>query len=67
MLAIMKKELKSYFLSPIGYVTIGIFLIICSIFFYITSIDYGVVDLTNLFYCVALYGLMFITTLITMR
>ena len=66
MLAIMKKELKSYFLSPIGYVTIGIFLIICSIFFYITSIDYGVVDLTNLFYCVALYGLMFMTPLITM-
>ena len=66
MLAIMKKELKSYFLSPIGYVTIGIFFIICSIFFYITSIDYGVVDLTNLFYCVALYGLMFITPLITM-
>ena len=27
MLAVMKKELKSYFFSPIGYVVIGIFLL----------------------------------------
>ena len=27
MRAILKKELKSYFLSPIGYVVIGIFLL----------------------------------------
>ena len=31
---VLKKELKSYFLSPIGYICIGIFLIIFSIFFY---------------------------------
>ena len=29
--AIIKKELKNYFLSPIGYVFIGLFLIICNI------------------------------------
>lgn len=66
MLAIIKKELKSHFLSPIGYVVIGIFLAAFSAFFYITSIEPASIDLTNLFYCVALYGLMFIIPLITM-
>lgn len=33
MFAVMKKEFKSYFLSPIGYIFIGIFLFILSIFF----------------------------------
>ena len=33
MFAIMKKEFKSYFLSPVGYIFIGISLIIFSIFF----------------------------------
>ena len=56
--AVIKKELKNYFLSPIGYVVIGIFLII-----FITTPS---VDLANLFYCVAFYGLMFIAPLLTM-
>ena len=64
--AIIKKELKNYFLSPIGYVVIGIFLIAFSAFFYLTTIDRSSVDLTFLFYYTALYGLMFITPLLTM-
>lgn len=35
MWAIIKKEVKTYFLSPIGYVFIGIFLIAFSISFYL--------------------------------
>jgi ABC-2 type transport system permease protein len=66
MLAIIKKELKNYFLSPIGYIVIGIFLIAFSAFFYLTSIQSASVDLTYLFYYTALYGLMFITPLVTM-
>ena len=66
MIAVMKKELKNYFYSPIGYVVIGIFLLIFSAFFYLTSIMNASVDLTNLFYCVALYGLMFMIPLLTM-
>lgn len=34
MFAVMKKELKSYLLSPIGYIFTGLFLLIFSIFFY---------------------------------
>ena len=34
MWAVFKKEFKNYFLSPIGYVVIGIFLFVFSVFFY---------------------------------
>lgn len=66
MFAILKKELKNYFCSPIGYIVIGIFLFVFSAFFYITSLSSASVDLTNLFYCAALYGLMFMVPLLTM-
>ena len=41
MWAVYKKELKSYFLSPIGYVVIGILLLVCSVFFYLTAVGSG--------------------------
>lgn len=65
--AVLKKELKNYFLSPIGYIVIGIFFIIFSAFFYITVIENSVIDLTYLFYNVAFFGLMFMIPLITMN
>lgn len=64
--AVIKKELRNYFLSPIGYIVIGIFLIAFSSFFYLTTIYEARADLTYLFYYTALYGLMFITPLLTM-
>ena len=67
MWAIYKKELKTYFLSPIGYISIGIFMILYSIFFYITTILSGSVDMGNLYYATARYGLLLMIPLITMR
>lgn len=64
--AVIKKELRNYFLSPIGYVVIGIFLLVFSGFFCLTTIYESSIDLTYLFYYTALYGLMLITPLITM-
>lgn len=64
--AVIKKELKNYFLSPIGYIAIGIFLMIYSVFFFLTTVDRSSVDLTYLFYYTALYGLTFITPILTM-
>ena len=40
MLAVIKKELKTYFYSPVGYVFIGLFLIMFSIFFYLDVFNY---------------------------
>ena len=67
MWAVFKKELKSYFLSPIGYVVIGILLLVCSIFFYLTTIGYGSVYLGSLYFYVALYGLIITVPILTMR
>ena len=67
MFAILKKEFKSYFLSPIGYVVIGIFLFVFSVFFYLTVISSPTVDLGALYYYTALYGLIIIAPILTMR
>ena len=56
MWAVFKKELKSYFLSPIGYVAIGLFLLVFSLFFYLTTISVRAVDLGNLYFNTARYG-----------
>ena len=53
MFAVYKKELKSYFLSPIGYVVIGIFLLCFSVFFYLTVFNSNTVDLGALYYYTA--------------
>lgn len=67
MWAIYKKELKSYFLSPVGYITIGVFMLMYSIFFYLTTIVYGSVFMGDLYYATARYGLLIIIPLLTMR
>lgn len=67
MWTVFKKELKTYFLSPIGYVAVGLFLAIYSVFFFLTTIQYGAVDLGNLYYATARYGLLLITPILTMR
>lgn len=64
---VFKKELKTYFLSPIGYISIGIFMLMYSIFFYLTTISYLSVDMGNLYYATARYGLLLMVPLLTMR
>ena len=66
MFAIMKKELKSYFLSPVGYVFIGLFLVMFSIFFYTEVIATGVTNFEYIFYSGATV-LTFIVPILTMR
>lgn len=66
MWAIIKKEFKSYLLSPIGYVFIGLFLFIFSIFFFVTIFQYRSVNFEHLFYNGATI-LTFITPILTMR
>lgn len=50
MFAVMKKELKSYLLSSTGYVFIGIFLLLFSVFFYISIFNYQSMNFEYLFY-----------------
>ena len=67
MLAVYKKELKSYFLSPIGYIAIGTFLVVFSLIFYLTTISIRSYDMGNLYFNTARYGLLIIIPLISMR
>lgn len=66
MLAIIKKELKSYFLSPIGYIYIGIFLITCSLFFYLDIFAYMQANFESIFSS-SVTVLTFIVPVLTMR
>lgn len=67
MWTVLKKELRTYFLSPIGYIAVGLFLAMYSLFFFLTTIQFGTVDLGNLYYATARYGLLLIAPILTMR
>lgn len=66
MWAVVKKELKTYFLSPVGYVFIGLFLIMFSIFFYVDVFQYQSINFEYIFYSGATI-LTFIIPILTMR
>ena len=73
MWAIIKKEVKTYFLSPIGYVFIGIFLLAFSISFNLElSYSNGVMDFKNVFiyiftYLPTILVFAFLIPMLTMR
>ena len=66
MWAVIKKEFKSYFYSPIGYVFMGLFLIMFSIFFYTEVFNYKSTNFEYIFYSGATI-LTFIVPILTMR
>lgn len=61
------KRIKKLFLSPTGYITIGLFLLIFSLFFYLTTVSVGGYDIGNLYFNTARYGLLIIVPILTMR
>lgn len=66
MFAVIKKELKTYFYSPIGYVFIGLFLLMFSIFFYVDVFKYQSTNFEYIFYSGATI-LTFLVPILTMR
>ncbi len=66
MLAVLKKELKTYFLTPIGYVFIGLFLEVSSLVFYIYTYVSGSLNFSYIFYDSAII-LTFIIAILTMN
>ena len=68
MWAVIKKEFKSYFYTPIGYIFIGVFLIAFSISFYFSVISSGNVNFEAIYYTLpTILVLAFIIPLLTMR
>lgn len=66
MLSVLKKELKTYFLTPIGYVFIGLFLEVYSLIFYIYTYQSGSLNFSYVFYDSAVI-LTFIIAILTMN
>ena len=66
MWAVIKKEFKSYFYSPVGYVFIGLFLLMFSIFFYVDVFKYQSTNFEYIFYSGATI-LTFIVPVLTMK
>lgn len=71
MLALLKKEISSFFASPIGYLVLAIFLIINGLFLFLFKnefniLDYGFADLTS-FFTLAPWILIFLIPAVTMR
>ncbi len=66
MLAIYKKELRSYFTSMIGYVFVAFFLVIIGIWFFIQNLTYGA---ANFEYTLSSITFLFVllTPILTMR
>lgn len=68
MWAVIKKEFKSYFYTPIGYIFIGVFLIAFSISFYFSVVGYGNVNFEYIYRTIpTIFALAFIIPLLTMR
>jgi len=71
MFAILKKEIQSFFSSPIGYLVIAIFLIINGLFLWLFKgefniLDYGFANLSPLF-LLSPWVLLFLIPAVTMR
>jgi ABC-2 type transport system permease protein len=66
MWAIIKKEFKSYFLSPIGYIYIGIFLFITSLLFLVETFYVGSVEFNYMYSWTSLV-ITFTVPILTMR
>lgn len=68
MWAVMKKEFKSYFYTPIGYIFIGIFLLAFSFSFYFSVIGTGSIKFESIYFTLpTIIILAFIIPLLTMR
>ena len=66
MLAIIKKELKSYFTSYLGYIVLAIFLFALGVAFHMVVINQGAYTLGMLYYMAVQYGLPIMCALLTM-
>ncbi|NNC49031.1 MAG: gliding motility-associated ABC transporter permease subunit GldF [Flaviramulus sp.] len=71
MIAILKKEINSFFSSPIGYLVVAVFLILNGLFLWVFKgefniLDYGFADLSS-FFVLSPWILIFLIPAVTMR
>lgn len=67
MLAIFKREFKSYFQTLVGPIAIDIILVFGYLFFWIYNLMSGYPDLANTLYSICMYGFTFAIPVLSMR
>jgi len=71
MIAILKKELNSFFASPIGYLVIAVFLVVNGLFLWVFNGDFNILNAgfadLNSFFFIAPWFFLFLVPAITMR
>ena len=66
MLAIYRKEMRSYFINPIGYVYLGVFLVFSALLFCYTTINAGSYS-TSGYFTYLLFSFVILIPILTMR
>lgn len=66
MLAIFKKELRSYFINPIGYIYVGIFLAVSAVLCCLTTLLSATYDVSG-YFAYMMYAFAILIPLLTMR
>lgn len=67
MLAIYKRELRSYFVSPIGYIFVAIFLIASGLLFSYCTLQAGSGSSTSAYFSTLMYVFIIVLPLLTMK
>ncbi|WP_299361858.1 gliding motility-associated ABC transporter permease subunit GldF [Winogradskyella sp.] len=71
MLAILKKEINTFFASPIGYLVIGVFLLLNGLFLWVFKSEFNIFDngiaSLSAFFLLAPWILIFLVPAVTMR
>ena len=67
MWAIAKKDFKSFFFSPIGYIVVSIFLIIFAVIMYLLTVSNRSLDFSIVYNSMAWYALPLVMAVLTMR
>ena len=67
MLAIYKRELRSYFVTPIGYIFVAVYLIVSGIIFSICTISAGSGSSVATYFTMLLYMFIIVLPLLTMK
>ena len=67
MWAVAKKDFKTLFFSPIGYIVVSIFLIVFGVIMYLLTISNRSIDFNIAYNSMAWYGLPIIISVLTMR
>jgi len=66
MFAIYKKEMRSFFINPIGYVFVGIFMVLSSLLCCYTTIQSNSYN-TSSYFTIMIFALIILIPLLTMR